>query len=149
MCDANFYLHAFTMVFQKEVLRAKVLLMLAYFIVLISVLIAISGITVLFEEVLWNSIRDYFLCEAVGHVEGKCSRESFEKYLAPLLDGLSYVTSGLFTVVYLLFVLNLEHIVSRVREIAHRVREMVHIHSTKTTKRSSITEMKNLCKCQD
>ena len=108
MYDVHFCLHAFTMVFQKEVLKKKVLLILAYFIVLISVIIARSGVSTLFEEVLWSSIRDYFLCEAVSHVEGKCSRESFEKYLSPLLDGLLYIMSALFTLVYLLFVVNLE-----------------------------------------
>ena len=136
------FLHAFTMMFQKEVLRKKVLLILAYLIILTSVIIARSGITALFEDELWSSIRDYFLCEAVGHAEGKCSRESFEKYLAPLLDGLFYIMAALFPVIYLLFVINLEKIFARVREI-------VHIHSTKTTKLSSTTETKDHYKCQD
>ena len=140
--DVHFCLHAFTMVFQKEVLKKKVLLILAYFIVVIAMLIARSGINELFEEALWSSIRDYFLCEAVGHVEGKCSRESFEKYLAPLLEGLLYIMVGLFPVVYLLFVVNLEQIFARVKEI-------VHIHCTKSTKLSSNPEAKDHCKCQD
>ena len=142
MYDVHFCLHTFTMVFQKEVLKKKVLLILAYLIVLTSVIIARSGITALFEEILWSSIRDYFLCEAVGHVEGKCSRESFEKYLTPLLDGLFYIMAALFPVVYLLFVINLEQIFARVRKI-------VHICSTISTKLSSTSEMKDHCNCQD
>ena len=142
MYDVHFCLYAFTMVFQKEILRGKVLLILAYDMVLISVILARSGITTLFEDELWSSIRDHFLCEAVGHVEGKCSRESFERYLAPLLEGLFYIMAALFSVAYLLFVINLEQIFARVRKI-------VRIHSTKSTKLRSTTEMKNHCKCQD
>ena len=135
-------LSTFIMVFQKGVLRTKVLLILAYLIVLTSVIIARAGFTTLFEDILWSSIRDYFLCEAVGHVEGKCSRESFEKYLAPSLEAVTYIMRAFFPVVYLMFVINPEKILTRVREI-------VHLHSTKITTLSSTSERINHCKCQD
>ena len=105
------------MFFQKEVVGKKVVVIFAVFIVMTSVMLAKAGVTALFNDVLWSSIRTYFLCEAVGHVKGKCSRESFEKYLTPFLDALFYIVLASITVVYLMFVINLEETFTRIRKI--------------------------------
>ena len=76
-----------------------------------------SGMTELLEDKLWPAIDAYFYCEAVGNVEGNCSRESFEKYSAPSLDGLFYIVGNFLPFVYLVFVINVEETLKRVRRI--------------------------------
>ena len=79
--------------------------------------------TTLLEDKLWSAIQAYFLCEAVGHVDGKCSRESFEKYLAPPLDALFYIATTFLPFVFLMFVINVE-------ETLKRVKKFVKLHFT-------------------
>ena len=121
------------MAFQKEVVVKKVVVILAVFIVMTSVIMARAGVNALFQDAVWSSIRAYFLCEAVGHVKGKCNRESFEKYLAPSLDALSYIVLACIPVVYLMFVINFEQAFDRVREIV-----LIHCATIATSSSSRI-----------
>ena len=63
------------------------------------------------KEALDGAISSYFLCEAVGHVPGRCSRETFERYSHRLLHILIYYILPFFIpVVNLVCVINCKSI---------------------------------------
>ena len=41
------------------------------------------------------ALTNYFKCEALGHVPGKCNRSEFEQYYNPYLSVISYALLGL------------------------------------------------------
>lgn len=50
----------------------------------------------------------YFICEAAGHVPGKCDRRDFEQHLYPHLLIITYILMSLIPIAILNFVLNWE-----------------------------------------
>ena len=51
------------------------------------------------------AVTDYFKCEALGHVPGKCNRSEFEQYYNPYMSAISYTLIGLIPLGILNFVL--------------------------------------------
>ena len=51
------------------------------------------------------AVTDYFKCEALGHVPGKCNRSEFEHYNNPYMSSITYVLIGLIPLGILNFVL--------------------------------------------
>ena len=51
------------------------------------------------------AVTDYFKCEALGHVPGKCNRSEFEQYSNPYMSAVSYTLIGLIPLGILNFVL--------------------------------------------
>ena len=51
-----------------------------------------------------SALTDYFKCEALGHVPGKCSREQFERLATPYFSAISYLLLGLIPLSILNFV---------------------------------------------
>ena len=51
------------------------------------------------------AVTDYFKCEALGHVPGKCNRSEFEQYCNPYMSAISYTLIGLIPLGILNFVL--------------------------------------------
>ena len=52
-----------------------------------------------------TALTQYFECEALGHIPGKCNRETFEKIHSPYMDAITYMLMGLVTLSVLNFVL--------------------------------------------
>ena len=50
-------------------------------------------------------LNDYFNCEALGHVPGKCNRSEFEHIYSPYMSAITYVLIGLVPLGILNFVL--------------------------------------------
>lgn len=55
-----------------------------------------------------QGFASYFICEAAGHVPGKCNRSSFERHLYPHLLIITYILMSLIPIAILNFVLNWE-----------------------------------------
>ena len=51
------------------------------------------------------AVTDYFKCEALGHVPGKCNKSEFEQYCNPYMSAISYTLLGLVPLAILNFVL--------------------------------------------
>ena len=51
------------------------------------------------------ALINYFKCEALGHVPGKCDRLEFEHYYNPYMTAISYILIGLISLGVLSFVL--------------------------------------------
>ena len=52
-----------------------------------------------------SAVTDYFKCEALGHVPGKCNRSEFEHIYSPYMSAISYALIGLIPLGILNFVL--------------------------------------------
>lgn len=81
------------------------------------------------------ALEQYFACEALGHVPGKCSRDDIEKYSWPYLTMIAFVSTCLIPVPSLVFVVN----VNRLKKCCGNEE----VSSTTRTKRSSISSMNN------
>ena len=57
------------------------------------------------KEDLLEALNNYFKCEALGHVPGKCNRSQFEHYYNPYLNAITYTLMGLIPLSILNFVL--------------------------------------------
>ncbi len=55
---------------------------------------------------LTTSLTEYFLCEALGHTPDKCSRDEFEKYSYPYLEGFTALCRVLVQLSILIFAIN-------------------------------------------
>ena len=40
------------------------------------------------------ALTEYFKCEDLGHIPGKCSRSKFEQYHTPLMSAIAYTLMG-------------------------------------------------------
>ena len=53
-----------------------------------------------------DGMKVYFICEASGHVPGKCDRNVFERHFYPSMSCISYILMGLIPLSILNFVVN-------------------------------------------
>ena len=85
----------------------KITIVYVYWMMLSWSLFALDAVYAAEKDVLEEAITSYFLCEAVGHVPGRCSRETFEQYSHPLLNIAIYNIPYVFIpIVNLVFVIN-------------------------------------------
>ena len=52
-----------------------------------------------------DGLAEYFFCEALGYVPGRCSRDVFEDYTNPYLDGFTLILILLIPVCMIIFVI--------------------------------------------
>ena len=95
----------------------KITIIYAYFVVFLSIINSQEAVLFAEEDSYRNAVDSYFLCEAVGHVEGRCSRESFEQYSHPLLEIARYIALTLFPVVVLLYLINCKSLKTKLKEM--------------------------------
>lgn len=57
------------------------------------------------EDEFFSALTQYFTCEAFGHVEGKCDRNTFTKVYNPVMFSVLYIFMGLIPLSILNFVL--------------------------------------------
>ena len=69
------------------------------------------------RESYMDAVDSYFICEAVGHVKGRCSREAFEQYSHPLLEIARYISVTLLPVVVLLYLINCSSLKVKVKKM--------------------------------
>ena len=103
---------------QKErTAELKIMFVFVYFMVFLIVLNCREAVYSAQYNAFKNATNSYFLCEAVGYVPGKCSREVFEQYSYPLLNIVFYVTALLVPVVNLLFVINCRILKENIKQL--------------------------------
>ena len=82
------------------------MIIVTYLVVFLVLLNIQDAVLIAEQDSLRDAVNLYFLCEAVGHVPGKCNRESFEQYSHPLLNIVFYVASFFLPAVMLLYLIN-------------------------------------------
>ena len=64
-----------------------------------------TGYVIITADKFIAALTDYFKCEALGHIPGKCSRSNFEQYHTPLMSAIAYTLMGLIPLSFLNYVL--------------------------------------------
>ena len=84
-------------------------------------------------------MTDYFKCEALGHVPGKCNRSEFEQYYSPYMSAISYTLIGLVPLGILNFVLKWRSVkevtVKSIRRLSMKTSEITNVSSSSSGKR--------------
>ena len=76
---------------QLSVVEIKILVAILLFVVFaIFILVHSAIVTAKFDKVI-AGLTDYFKCEALGHVPGKCDKSEFEQYYNPYISALAYI----------------------------------------------------------
>ena len=89
----------------------------AYFVVCFVIIHSEEAILLGEKDSYRDAVDSYFLCEAVGHVKGRCSRESFEQYSHPLLEIIHYLILLFFPIVTLLYLINCRNLKKKAKEM--------------------------------
>ena len=80
------------------------------------------------------AVTDYFKCEALGHVPGKCNRSEFEHYYNPYMSAISYILIGLIPLGVLNFVVSWRSVkevtVKSIRHLSKKSSEMTNVSSS-------------------
>ena len=114
--------------FQAEL---KLVILLVYFTIFLLSVNTLLAIFLAEKDSFKNAVNDYILCEAVGYVSGKCSREEFEQYTHPILNTLFHIIYFLLPVVNLLFAINCRILKDRIEQM--KVFKALKALSTTTT----------------
>ena len=69
-----------------------------------------------------TAITDYFKCEALGYVSGKCNRAEFEQYYNPYVNAIAYILLGLVPLTILNFVLKWKAVQQFSKKILQKLR---------------------------
>ena len=67
-----------------------------------------EAVTLAWKESFRNETNRYFLCEAVGHMPGRCNQDSLKKYshTFSLMNCIYYTMTAIVPVVNLIFIIN-------------------------------------------
>ena len=95
----------------------KILVVFTCFVTFLIVLNSYGAVITAEFEPFKNAINSHFLCEAIGYVPGRCSREPFEQYSHPLLNITVYITALLVRAVYLVFIINCRVLNEKIQKV--------------------------------
>ena len=117
----------------------KILISMCSFIVFAIFTLVHTGYVTATADKFIAALTDYFKCEALGHIPGKCSRSKFEQYHTPLMSAIAYTLMGLIPLSFLNYVL-------KWRSIKEVTVKSLHLLSTKitTSKVSSSNKMSSI-----
>ena len=82
----------------------KILLVILMFTIFSIYILGITSNNIAVSQRLSSALIDYFKCEAVGHVPGRCSKEPIERITTPYFSAISYLLLGLIPLSILNFV---------------------------------------------
>ena len=108
-------------ILQKRVYNAdtKIIIVFAYLLIYLLVVNFRGAIIIAWRESFRSITKPYFLCEASGHVPGKCSREFLENYSfgISIVNFLYYIMNAMTPVVHLIFVINCRVLRQRMEQL--------------------------------
>ena len=86
-----------------------------------------------------SAVTDYFKCEALGHVPGKCNRSEFEHIYSPYMSAISYTLIGLIPLGILNFVLRWRSVkevaVKSIRRLSRKSSEITNVSNSSSDNR--------------
>ena len=84
----------------------KITFIYAYFVVFLLIINSQKAVLLSERDSYRDAVNSYFLCEAVGYVPGRCSRETFEQYFHPLLSISREIINTFMPALLLLYLFN-------------------------------------------
>ena len=104
------------------------------FIVFVVFTLVHSAIVTAKSDKFVSVLTDYFKCEALGHVPGKCNRSEFEHIYSPYMSAISYALIGLVPLGILNFVLKWRSVkevaVKSLRRLTRKSSEITNVSSS-------------------
>ena len=95
----------------------KIMMALTYYLIFLVVAVSQTSLFNAQIESFREAVTSYFLCEAVGYVPGKCSREALEYFTHPLLDITLNVMIIFLPCSFLIFVINFSIVKEQVEKL--------------------------------
>ena len=90
---------------QLSTAEKKILIIICLFIVPAIFISAQTAVLIATSDKFMAALTNYFKCEALGYVPGKCNRSEFEQYSNPYMSVILYTLLGLAPLGILNFVL--------------------------------------------
>ena len=86
----------------------KIVIFFTFLLVFLLVVLCQDTLIIAWQESYRNLTKSYFLCEAVGHVPGRCSREPVEQYsqVISMMNCLYYIMNAFYPTIHLMFIIN-------------------------------------------
>ena len=120
--------------------EAKISFIYVYFLIFHLLVKTYEAILLSERDSYRDAVNNYFLCEAVGYVPGRCSRETFEQYSHPILKISSNIMSFFLPFIMVLYLFNCRALQAKVKEIkAIRTLRSVYSRRLATSKNTSNT----------
>ena len=101
----------------KQAAEVKITIIYVYFVIFLLFKNGESAVSISQRDSYEDAVDSYFLCEAVGHVQAKCSREPFEQYSHPLLKIMSCMSVAFMPAAILLYLINCSNLKAKVKEM--------------------------------
>ena len=122
--------------------EGKILIIAVYFVIFLVLVLVRDAVFGNGRAQFEDAVNSYFACEAVGFVPGKCSRESFEQILYPLLCvNIAFYLANLFLpAVILLYLVNCSKVAKCIKK--QKIKALKVLSTTPSS--SSTTETSNL-----
>ena len=96
--------------------EAKISFIYVYFVIFLSLGKTLHAILLSERDSYRDAVNSYFLCEAVGYVPGRCSRETFEQYSHPTLSILHTIMNFSSPFIMILYLINCRALKAKVKE---------------------------------
>ena len=103
---------------QNYVAEGKIMIIAVYLVVFLVVTLCRDAVYISGRALFEDAVNNYFACEAVGYVPGKCDRESFEHFSYPLLcvNITFYIITLFLPAVVLLYLINCRSFAERFKK---------------------------------
>ena len=98
----------------------KIMIIIGMFTVFSTYTLARYSNSIAHTDKLLSALTDYFKCEALGHVPGRCSREPFERLQIAYVNALSYLLLGGIILSILNFVIKWKMVTKGIRLIKQK-----------------------------
>jgi len=99
----------------------KVLIILFYYILLGVCSLTTFSVTSRNMQLFTSGLVSYFLCESTGTNDGKvCDRTAFEQFSNPIPAALSFILLGLYPVVNLIYVVNIQELKQKGKRLTRK-----------------------------
>ena len=94
---------------------------------------------------LLEALSNYFKCEALGHIPGKCNRSQFEHYYNPFLNAITNTLMGLIPLSILNFVLKWKSVRRVTKKGFSTINRKSTVNTTQVISRHNHVSVSNLC----
>ena len=99
----------------------KVLIILIYYILLGVCTLTTFSVTSRNIQHFTRELVSYFLCESTGLSDGEvCDRTTFEQFSNPIPAALSFIILGLYPVINLIYVVNIQELKQKGRRLTRK-----------------------------
>ena len=121
--------------------ECKVIIFFIFLLVFLLALICQDAVIAAWNESYRNVTKSYFLCEAVGHVPERCSREPIEQYshVFSLMNCIYYIMNASNPIIYLIFIINFR--IAKEGFLRLKVVQSFKTSSTKSSQPSNLSDL--------